>query len=478
MDKIFKKRFENFEKKAPDHILDNILSEVAAGASIAPVSNNALYYKLSIYTFLALATIVSSILLWPESNTNITNDQVLLAELPIQSTNIEVENDIIEASHNTLELDEKEDVLIEQAALSTTTPAKIKESQSINKKMVLKKDCLEIKSEDLAIQDPKLAVNENPIKILAPRSTCSSECLIELKHEHTGTWKADKNIFIKNPNQSKTLIRYNKTGKVLLTYICGNVQDTFSVYFYEPSQITYQLTAQACGEQNGKVEFELPKNRIFASSNHMILNENTFENLIIDNYDIELKDNLGCEYHYNIDLPIENLIGNISYDALEQRVGYPIYFDSDIDLDEADYIWNFGDGQVSYERKPEHQYDKPGTYDISLQIIKENCHETMMLEALVIQDKKIKIPNIFTPNADGENDLFFVSVPENIHEFEACILDHSGHLVYKWTDPKMGWDGMIMNGQKAEQGTYFYIIKGKDSSRKNFEYKSFLELRR
>lgn len=475
MDKIFKNRFENLEKKAPDHILDNILSQVAADASVSPVSNNALYYKLSIYAFLAVATVVSTLLLWPENNTPTSNDQVLLAELPIQTPVITGENEAVDVMPKVLTLEKADDSI---EPVKSNIKKEIQAPNSSIQKPVFKKERKKNQPEILIHTDPKPKVDNITIEIIAPRSICSGECEIEIKNDHTGTWESDKNIFIQNPNSTKTLIKYNEAGKVLLTYICGNVRDTFSIYFHKPSQIAYTLTAQACGQKNGKIEFDFPENRVFTSSNHLSLINNSLEQLVVDNYDIELLDNYGCEYYYNVELPIENLVGEISHDALEYRVGFPVYFQSNIEISDAEYIWDFGDGQLSYDRKPEHRYEKPGAYDISLKLVKENCQETMRIEDVTILDKKLEGPNVFTPNGDGQNDLFYVSVPENVNKFECCILDKTGHLVYKWTQPEMGWDGLVMNGQKAEQGTYYYIIKGSDSANKAFEYKSCLELRR
>ena len=57
MDKIFKERFENFEKKAPDHILESILDKVSGTAANPSVSNQALYLKVALWTAVAVTAI-------------------------------------------------------------------------------------------------------------------------------------------------------------------------------------------------------------------------------------------------------------------------------------------------------------------------------------------------------------------------------------------------------------------------------------
>lgn len=72
----------------------------------------------------------------------------------------------------------------------------------------------------------------------------------------------------------------------------------------------------------------------------------------------------------------------------------------------------------------------------------------------------IYIPNVFSPNGDGENDFFEIFLPKetNIEQIlEVQILDRWGNLVFlsKENDPK--WDGK-MNGQILNPGVFFYSV--------------------
>lgn len=68
----------------------------------------------------------------------------------------------------------------------------------------------------------------------------------------------------------------------------------------------------------------------------------------------------------------------------------------------------------------------------------------------------IYIPNVFTPNNDGLNDIFEVkgSYIENI---EISIFNRWGNELYTWKDINEGWDGKY-KGNLVADGTYFYII--------------------
>ncbi|MEL6867661.1 MAG: gliding motility-associated C-terminal domain-containing protein, partial [Bacteroidota bacterium] len=71
----------------------------------------------------------------------------------------------------------------------------------------------------------------------------------------------------------------------------------------------------------------------------------------------------------------------------------------------------------------------------------------------------IGVPNIFSPNNDGENDdleLKMSPAIPNIYFFR--IYNRWGATVFETTDPSQGWNGEI-NGQPAPQGVYLYLLE-------------------
>jgi gliding motility-associated-like protein len=77
----------------------------------------------------------------------------------------------------------------------------------------------------------------------------------------------------------------------------------------------------------------------------------------------------------------------------------------------------------------------------------------------------LDVPNVFTPNGDGSNDVFFLKVA-NLTDISANIFDRWGNKVYESTSStgNIAWDGTGMSGKDLPAGTYFYVIKatGKD----------------
>ena len=70
-----------------------------------------------------------------------------------------------------------------------------------------------------------------------------------------------------------------------------------------------------------------------------------------------------------------------------------------------------------------------------------------------------ELPNVFTPNDDGHNDLF-TPYPETlggVESIEISIFNRWGRIVYETTDPMVNWDGRhYKSGEECPEGTYFY----------------------
>ncbi|MDO8998115.1 MAG: gliding motility-associated C-terminal domain-containing protein, partial [Bacteroidota bacterium] len=92
---------------------------------------------------------------------------------------------------------------------------------------------------------------------------------------------------------------------------------------------------------------------------------------------------------------------------------------------------------------------------------------------------KLEVPNVFTPNGDGSNDVFFLKVA-NISEINAVIFDRWGNKVYESTSTtgNIAWDGKNMSGKELPVGTYFYIIKGKGKDGTEYDTKGNVSLYR
>lgn len=71
----------------------------------------------------------------------------------------------------------------------------------------------------------------------------------------------------------------------------------------------------------------------------------------------------------------------------------------------------------------------------------------------------IELPNVFTPNNDGSNDVFTSFTPGAYNQFLITIYNRWGRVVFESDDPNFSWDGKMKSGMEAKAGTYFYVVQ-------------------
>lgn len=83
------------------------------------------------------------------------------------------------------------------------------------------------------------------------------------------------------------------------------------------------------------------------------------------------------------------------------------------------------------------------------------------------------IPNVFSPNDDGVNDIFFIPGICPDEKFFLQIFDRWGVLLFASNQRKNGWDGRTSSGLEAKEGVYYFVITINEEI-----YKGFLHLMR
>jgi len=119
----------------------------------------------------------------------------------------------------------------------------------------------------------------------------------------------------------------------------------------------------------------------------------------------------------------------------------------------------FGDGDSSSECSVNHLYARPGIYDVKQIVTGDHgCLDTSSLEVKVLP--VFWVPDAFTPNGDGLNDLF-IPVMRGIANYHCCVFDRWGNLIFETYDLNAGWDGTFHN-LKCQQDVYAYTITTSD----------------
>jgi gliding motility-associated-like protein len=141
------------------------------------------------------------------------------------------------------------------------------------------------------------------------------------------------------------------------------------------------------------------------------------------------------------------------------------------------YVWDYGDGITDSLFSPNHLYTDSGTYRVVLYAISAGgCRDTAVYEFIHLdQHVYAFIPNIFTPNADGLNELFVVNSLGFI-SMNGQIFNRWGKLMSSVDFVSGGWDGKTNGGADVSAGTYFYTIDALDFYGKKHRFNGFIEL--
>jgi gliding motility-associated-like protein len=121
------------------------------------------------------------------------------------------------------------------------------------------------------------------------------------------------------------------------------------------------------------------------------------------------------------------------------------------------YSWTFESGtpQISDAINPVITFPEiPGNYEVVLVVSNEiGCSDTMIYTLIIESDGQINLPNIFTPNGDGDNDRF---VPFEFYttNWLLTIFNRWGNVIFETTNLAQGW-----NGEGSSAGTYYWILK-------------------
>jgi len=156
---------------------------------------------------------------------------------------------------------------------------------------------------------------------------------------------------------------------------------------------------------------------------------------------------------------------------------------ADISTNGGISLWNFGDAasgtNTSTLSSDTHVYSTEGIYCIVLVASNTNgCADTTSACITIADEATIVIPNVFTPNGDIINDIFYFETT-SVKELNCSVYDRWGLKIAEWTttnDSKAGWDGRTTSGTIASDGVYYFIMNAKTLNNKLIEKNGFIQL--
>ena len=189
--------------------------------------------------------------------------------------------------------------------------------------------------------------------------------------------------------------------------------------------------------------------------------ESSFYNLAPDNYQVFVMDLGGCIDQQNILVEIAQELDIVLPSSLQIYEGESIILNSLINEETIDSFYWSVDGQIIDTENLVLELNPQSSASYTLTIYYGECVEKRSILIEVVAEDNIYFPNIFTPDGDGQNDMFFPQVKpnSNITPTVLRIYDRWGNLIFQKDKPELnqindGWNGR--QGIELIAGVYVY----------------------
>lgn len=201
-------------------------------------------------------------------------------------------------------------------------------------------------------------------------------------------------------------------------------------------------------------------------------------------YLIIAEDNNGCEFRDTVVVDSLNPVADftVTSDELNEDLqgtapvtaiftNQSLYFANPKNpLADTTFFWNLDTLNTDYFVVEDYYFEpdtvygpKGDSYEVEVCLIAQNkngCQDQECKTLTIFEPITLENVNIFSPNADGVNDIFtFDFYAKSISEFECVIVNRWGIKVGEINDISDGWDGTDMNGDPCSDGTYFYTYR-------------------
>jgi gliding motility-associated-like protein len=169
------------------------------------------------------------------------------------------------------------------------------------------------------------------------------------------------------------------------------------------------------------------------------------------------------------------IIASFTADTLSGETPMTINF-TNTSTNASNYLWLFGTGDSSTAVNPSYIYLPTGTFTVCLMADNGGgCVDTACTDVEIFVNSTFEIPNIFSPNGDGVNDVFTIN-SKGLRTMDGEIFNRWGQKIYEWHTPAGGWDGRSASGVLCSDGTYYYIIQATGFDGKNYYQKGTFSL--
>jgi gliding motility-associated-like protein len=144
------------------------------------------------------------------------------------------------------------------------------------------------------------------------------------------------------------------------------------------------------------------------------------------------------------------------------------------------FQWDLGDGTAYTGTSTSHTFTLPGIYTVVLTATDNGCSDVDTLLVVVngpVVISDILVPNVFSPNGDGQNDTWGVQ-GEGLVSLSAQVFNRWGQQVAELRTPGQVWDGRSSSDDPAPDGTYYYVLEAGGVDGRSYRFTGSLTLLR
>lgn len=151
------------------------------------------------------------------------------------------------------------------------------------------------------------------------------------------------------------------------------------------------------------------------------------------------------------------------------------------------YEWNFSRDAAfndifltRFDAETIYSFQESGMFYVRLLITDSETEETEISGTFMIRiaESELKVPNAFSPNGDGVNDVFRVK-HKSLVRFNAYVFNRWGQELYRWGlhNIDTGWDGTA-HGKNVPEGVYFIVVEAEGADGVKYRIKSDINILR
>jgi gliding motility-associated-like protein len=323
-------------------------------------------------------------------------------------------------------------------------------------------------------------------KIIAPNNVCPGDSFrlegvgSELKY----IWTPNVSCITCNPVIAKPT--ENTTYKAFVTdkYNCYDSTEHF-VYVYRKPEVLVDDQV-LCGVLDSVMFKGKGDNMTYNYSDGILDGVLFMPNIGVSKYLATVTDNNGCKNTDTVKVSVVDNPKSIFTATPETGLASDVkplnVLLTNKSTNAVDFEWYFRNGDASPLIKTTTEpvtalYKKPGIYVVTLVAKNGGCIDSSSFSLKIekLDTPRVEIaPNVFTPDNDGINDVFFLTV-KNAKNIHITIFNRWGNPIHEITETTQSWDGRI-NGKDADEGVYYYRYEIEGSSGEKIKGQGYVQL--